>query len=81
MLFLGMRCDWLKQLDVHADALLRDALCMLTVGRHFPSHKMLLPLGDRAPVSPNIWFLELDRVTIPNGISIGFAVFAGLTNR
>jgi len=36
-------------------------------------------MGDLDPPS-NTWFLRLTRVLNPNGISIGAAVFAGLTS-
>jgi len=41
--------------------------------------KLPLPLKGSAPPC-NTWFLGPIRVTTPNGISIGSAVFAGLTN-
>ena len=40
-----------------------------------------LPLSvGRSGAPSNMWFLGLTEVTNPNGISIGSAVFAGLTN-
>jgi len=40
--------------------------------------KLSLPLGVSGPPA-NTWFLGSTRVRIPKGISIGSAVFAGLT--
>ena len=40
--------------------------------------KLSLPLGDRHP--SNKWFLGCTLFSLPNGISIGSAVFARLTN-
>ena len=39
--------------------------------------KIPLPMGD---LDPHRWFLGVTRVLNPNGISIGAAVFAGLTS-
>jgi len=48
-----------------------------TMGRLFPI-KIAASHGRSGPPS-NTWFLELTRVLNPKGISIGAAVFAGLT--
>ena len=48
---------------------------MTTVSLNFT---MPLPMGDLDPC--NTWFLGPTRVLNPNGISIGAAVFAGLTS-
>jgi len=49
-----------------------------TMGHPFPS-KLLIPMGDLDPhLITNTWFLGPIQVHIPNGISIGSAVFAGL---
>ena len=46
--------------------------------RHFQS-KLSLRTGDLDPPSRPTWFLGITRVRNQNGISIGLAVFAGLT--
>jgi len=50
-----------------------------TVGRHSPPLKIAASHGVSGPQS-NIWFPGPTQVTNPNGISIGSAVFAGLTS-
>jgi len=50
-----------------------------TMGRLFPLKITLSYEGDLDPPS-NTWFPESTRVLNPNGISIGSAVFAGLTS-
>ena len=50
-----------------------------TMGRPFPPSKLPLYMGDLDPPS-NTWFRGPTRVLNPNGISIGSAVFAGLTS-
>jgi len=47
------------------------------MGALFPK-KLLLPMRDLDP--SNTWFRRLTRILSPNGISIGSAVFAGLTS-
>jgi len=49
-----------------------------TMGRPFPP-KLPLPMGGSGP-SSNTWFPRPIRVLNPNDISIGLAVFAGLTS-
>ena len=49
-----------------------------TMGRSFPPQNCPFPWGIWTPSST--WFLGLTRVLNPNGISIGAAVFAGLTS-
>jgi len=49
-----------------------------TMGRPFPPSKLPLRMGGAEPPS-NTWFPGPTRVLNPNGISIGSAVFAGLT--
>jgi len=49
-----------------------------TTSRPFLSKNCPLPWGIWTP--SNTWFLCPTRVLNPNGISIGFAVFAGLTS-
>jgi len=44
-----------------------------------PSFKIALPIGGSGP-SSNTWFPGLTGVLNPNGITIGSAVFAGLTS-
>ena len=48
-----------------------------TMGRPFPSQNCPFPWGCGLP--SNTWFPEPTRVFNPNSISIGSAVFAGLT--
>jgi len=50
-----------------------------TMGRPFPPSKLSLPMGDLHPPF-NTWFLGPTQILNPNGISIGAAVFAGLTS-
>jgi len=46
------------------------------MGRYvFPENHCPFPLGIGAP--PNTWYLRSTRVIIPNGISIGYAIFMG----
>jgi len=52
---------------------------MLYNGTPLSPSKLPLPMRGSALPS-NIWFPVLTRVLIPNGISIGSAVFAGLTS-
>ena len=49
-----------------------------TMRRPFPPQNCPFPWGSRPP--SNTWFLGPTRVQNPNGISIGSAVFAGLTS-
>jgi len=53
------------------------SLCF-TMGR--PSSKLPLPIGEGVLTQSNTWFLGHTRVLNPNGISIGSAIFAGLTS-
>jgi len=56
------------------------AECPYTLQRDAPPpSKLLIPMGVSGPPS-NTWFLVRTRVHNPNGISIGSAVFAGLTS-
>jgi len=48
-------------------------------GTPFSPSKLSLPMGDPDPPS-NTWFPGPTQVVNPNGISIGAAVFAGLTS-
>jgi len=52
-------------------------LFFCTMGRPFYLQKLPLPRGSGPP--SNTWFSVPTRVLNPNGISIGSAVFAGLT--
>jgi len=61
-------CDWLTR---HA-----DAFAAAIIGLR-ESSKLPLPLVQSAPTF-NARFHEPTRITVPNGISIGSAVFAGL---
>ena len=47
-------------------------------GTPLPPSKLPIPMGRCGPLS-NTWFLWLTPVLNPNGILIGWAVFAGLT--
>jgi len=56
------------------------AECPYTLQRDAPPpSKLPIPMGVSGPPS-NTWFLVRTRVHNPNGISIGSAVFAGLTS-
>jgi len=55
---------------------LQERLPMFLMGQTTP--ELPLPLGDLDP--SNTWFLGPTRVSLSNAISIGSAVFAGLTN-
>ena len=57
---------------------IRTVSLFFTRGHLSPS-KLPLPMGGSGPPS-NTWFLGPTRVHNPNGISIGSAVFAGLTS-
>jgi len=51
----------------------------LTMGRPFPLKILPISIGGSGAPS-NTWFSGLTRVLNPNGISIGSAVFVGLTS-
>ena len=56
-----------------------QSLPILYNGMPLSPSKLPLPIGGSGPLS-NTWLPGPTRVLIPNGISIGAAVFAGLTS-
>ena len=93
----GMHNKWSKNSDERPHRRKRPAVGTLVVratgngarrragkSRHYPVKNARVPVGDLNPLPSNTQFLWPTRVHIPNGISIGSAVFPRLrvvTNR